>query len=223
MATSGVSNFAPSFDVILQDAVGMVGGGPILADELVAAQRGLDYLLTSIQNQAVLLHKIETTVVPTSAGQQTYPLDQTVSDVLTAHVRTSTTDTLMERHGYERWAEIPVKSQAGRPIAYWFDRQLTGGQMNVWPIPSGNISYQLVLTIQKTAEETIRAFNNVDVPRRFLPALLYGIAYYVGMRRGPRVPTERLALLKAQYNEELRFALNEDRERGSVFIRIGRG
>lgn len=222
MATSGVSNFAPTFDVLLQDAAAMVGGGPILAEELDSARRGLDYLLTSIQNQAVLLHKIETTVVATSVSQQTYSFDQTVSDVLTAHVRTSTTDILMERHGYERWAEIPVKFQTGRPIAYWYDRQLNGGEINIWPIPDGTTAYNLVLTIQKTAEQTIRAFNNIDVPRRFLPALLYGIAYYVGLRRGPRVPTERLTLLKAQYDQELRLALNEDRERGSVFIRIGR-
>jgi hypothetical protein len=66
MATSGVASFSPSFDDILQDAVAMVGGGPVLADELISAKRGLDYLLTSIQNQNVLLHKIETTVIPVS-------------------------------------------------------------------------------------------------------------------------------------------------------------
>lgn len=55
MATSGTSNFDPTFDDILQDAAGMVGGGPILAEELIAAKRGLDYLLTDIQNRNVLL------------------------------------------------------------------------------------------------------------------------------------------------------------------------
>lgn len=222
MATSGISNFAPTFDDILQDAAGMVGGGPILAEELRSAQRGLDYLLTSIQNRTVMLHKIETTVIAASVSQQQYSLDQTVSDVLHGMVRTSTAETGLLRHGYERWAEIPVKDRTGRPTSYWFDRRLDGGDLNVWPIPDGMTDYEFVLTVQKTAEETIRAFHNIDVPRRYLPTLLYGIAYYVGMRRGPRVPTERLALLKAEYEKELRLAIDEDRERGSVFLKIGR-
>ncbi len=221
MATSGVSNFAPTFDTLLQDAAAMVGGGPILADELTAAQRGLDYLLTSIQNRTVLLHKIETTAVSVSSSVTSYSLDQTVQDVLHANIRTSTTEIQLMRHGYERWAEIPVKGQTGRPTAYWFDRRLNGGTVNVWPVPNVD-TYTLVLTVQKTAEETIRAFHNVDVPRRYIPALVYGIAYWVGLRRGPRVPTERLMLLKAQYEQELQKAIEEDRERGSVFIRIGR-
>ena len=68
MATSGVASFDPTFDDILQDAAAMVGGGPLLADELISARRGLDYLLTDLQNRNVLLHKIETTVVPVSAS-----------------------------------------------------------------------------------------------------------------------------------------------------------
>jgi hypothetical protein len=222
MSTSGVSNFDPTFDEILQDAIGMIGGGPILADELIAAQRGMNHLLTTIQNQNVLLHKIETTVVSLSASVTTYPFDNTILDVLHGASRApnTTTQIEMDRYGYEKWAELPNRSHSGRPIAYWFDRRREGNLLNVWPVP--NDSYVAILTIQKTVEDTVRAFNNVDVPRRFTPALIYGIAYWVGMRRGARVPTERLVLLKAQYEEALRGAMQEDRERGSTFIRIGR-
>jgi hypothetical protein len=222
VATSGVSNFDPTFDEILQDAIGMVGGGPILADELVAAQRGLDHLLTTIQNQNVLLHKVETTVVSLSASATTYPLDNTILDVLYGASRAPDANTQieMDRYGFEKWAELPNRSMAGRPIAFWFDRRRNGNLLNVWPVP--NDAYVAVLTIQKTVEDTVRAFNNVDVPRRFVPALIYGVAYWVGMRRGARVPTERLMLLKAQYNEALAGAMQEDRERGSTFIRIGK-
>ena len=83
-------------------------------------------------------------------------------------------------------------------------------------------TYDLVLTIQKTTEDVIRAFNNVDVPRRFVPALIYGLAYWIGLRRNSRVPAERLMLLKAEYEAALREAIGEDRERGSVYIKIGR-
>ena len=220
MATSGVASFNPTFDEILQDAAAMVGGGPLLADELISARRGLDYMLTSIQNQNVLLHKIETTVVPVSASVSSLTFGSSISDVLTATVRTSTTEMLLDRDGYERWAEIPTKSQTGRPTRYWWDRRRDSNIMNLWPLPDQ--TYSIVLTVQKNAEDTLRAFDNIDVPRRFLPAVTYGLAYWVGLRRGARVDQNRLALLRTEYEAQLKAAMREDRERGSVLIRIGR-
>ncbi len=223
MATSGTSNFDPTFDDILQDAAGMVGGGPLLAEELIAAKRGLDYLMTDIQNRNVLLHKIETTVVVASVLASTVNLDNTVLDVLSASARTSTTGSsniVLMRHGFERWAEIPVKTQTGRVTSYWFDRRRSGNQMHLWPLPSADQT--LILTIQKTVEDTIRAFDNIDVPRRFLPAVVFGLAYWIGLRRSARVPAERLQMLKMEYEAALRGAMREDRERGSIFVRVGR-
>jgi hypothetical protein len=220
VATSGVSNFDPTFDDLLQDAAAMVGGGPVLADELISARRGLDYLLTDLQNKNVLLHKIETTVVPVSASVSSISFGPSISDVLVASIRTSSTDIVLDRDGYERWAEIPTKSQTGRPVRYWWDRRRDSNTMNLWPLPDQ--TYTVVLTIQKNAENTLRAFDNIDVPRRFLPAVTYGLAYWIGLRRGNRVDANRLALLRAEYERAVKDAMREDRERGKTLIRIGR-
>ena len=198
----------------------MVGGGPVLADELISARRGLDYLLTDLQNKNILLHKIETTVVPVSTSVSSLTFGPSISDVLVASIRTSSTDIVLERDGYERWAEIPTKSQSGRPTRYWWDRRRDSNTMNFWPVPDQ--VYTVVLTIQKNAEDTLRAFDNIDVPRRFLPAIIYGLAYWIGLRRGTRVDANRLVLLKTEYERAIKDAMREDRERGKVFIRIGR-
>lgn len=220
MATSGVASFDPTFDEILQDAAAMVGGGPLLADELISAKRGLDYLLTDLQNRNVLLHKIETTVVPVSASVSSLTFGPSISDVLVATVQTSTTEMVMDRDGYERWAEIPTKSVTGRPIRYWWDRRRDSNIMNLWPLPDQ--TYNLVLTVQKNTEDTLRAFDNVDVPRRFLPAITYGLAYWIGMRRGTRADANRLNMIKGEYERMVRDAMREDRERGPFLLRIGR-
>jgi hypothetical protein len=216
MATSGVAAFDPTFDDLLQDAAGMVGGGPILADELISARRGLDYLLTSIQNKNVLLHKVETTTVAVSTASVS--LSSSISDVLVASCRFNDTNISMTRDGFERWAEISNKTTEGRPTRYWWDRRRDGNILNVWPIPDQE--YDIVLTIQKNAEDTLRAFDNIDVPRRFLPAVLYGLAYWIGMRRS-KVPETRLNMLKLEYERQLRDAMREDRERAKTYIKIG--
>jgi hypothetical protein len=92
--------------------------------------------------------------------------------------------------------------------------------MNLWPVPDQ--TYTVVLTIQKNAESTLRAFDNVDVPRRFMPALVYGLAYWIGLRRGNRVDAGRLTLLRLEYDRAVKDAMREDRERGKIYIRIGR-
>lgn len=198
----------------------MVGGGPVLADELISARRGLDYLLTDLQNKNVLLHKIETTVVPVSASVSSLTFGPSISDALVASIRTSSTDIVLERDGYERWAEIPTKSQTGRPTRYWWDRRRDSNILNLWPLPDQ--TYTVVLTVQKNAEDTLRAFDNIDVPRRFLPAVTYGLAYWIGLRRGTRVDANRLTLLRTEHERAVRDAMREDRERGKVLIRIGR-
>lgn len=198
----------------------MVGGGPILADELLGAQRGLDYMLTSIQNKNVLLHKIETTTVPISASVSALTFDHTVVDVLSASLVYGTITIVMGRDGFQRWAELPTKSQTGRPTRFWFDRQRDHSDFNVWPLP--DTTYSVILTIQKSMEDTVRAFNTIDVPRRFLPALLYGLAYFIGLRRPGKVPDTRLQILKMEYEKELQGVMREDRERGPFLLRIGR-
>jgi hypothetical protein len=220
MATSGTSAFNPAFDDILQDAAGMVGGGPILAEELQSAMRGLDTLLTQIQNENILLHKVETTTVAVTVSTESVEFDNTILDALNISVRTNGTEMPMTRLGFQQWAELPVKTYTGKPTQYWFDRRRDGNILKLWPIPDQ--TYDIVLTVQKTTEDTIRAFQNVDVPRRFIPCLVYGIAYWVGMRRMGRVPAERLALLKLEFEQTLQGAMREDRERTSVFIRTSR-
>lgn len=220
MTTSGVTTFDPEFDDILQAAVAMVGGGPILAEELQAGMWGINLLLTSLQNKNILLHKIETTTVPASVSVSSITLPADIVDVLTANVRVSATELQLMRDGFQRWSEIPVKSQTGRPIRYWFDRRRGASEFHLWPLP--NTTYDLVITVHKAAEDVVRAYNNVDVPKRFLPALIYGLAYWIGLRRGRRVPLDRLTFLKAMYESELHEAMREDRERGPFFVRIGR-
>jgi hypothetical protein len=58
------------------------------------------------------------------------------------------------------------------------------------------------------------AVNTADIPFRFLPALVAGLAYYIAMK----IPggMERLQVLKAIYDEQWDLASSEDREKASI-------
>jgi len=61
------------------------------------------------------------------------------------------------------------------------------------------------------------AFRPPDVNFRFYPALVAGLAYYIAMKI-PEVPIERRMELKADYEEQFRFAAEEDREKATLRI-----
>jgi hypothetical protein len=61
------------------------------------------------------------------------------------------------------------------------------------------------------------ATQNADTPKRFLPALTCGLAYYMSMKR-PLVPDTKITMLKTNYEEVLARAMEEDRERASIYL-----
>jgi hypothetical protein len=54
----------------------------------------------------------------------------------------------------------------------------------------------------------------MDVPKLFLPSLVAGLAYYVGMKY-PEAVGNRLALLKQEYMEQFNLASEENRVKAS--------
>jgi hypothetical protein len=58
--------------------------------------------------------------------------------------------------------------------------------------------------------------NTQDIPFRFLPAMVAGLAYYLSLK----IPNalERTQMLKAMYDEAWQQAADEDREKASLYI-----
>ena len=62
------------------------------------------------------------------------------------------------------------------------------------------------------------AGQNADVPKRFLPCLSAGLAFYMSIKR-PGVDAGKITFLKQNYEELLERALTEDSERASIFFK----
>jgi hypothetical protein len=51
-----------------------------------------------------------------------------------------------------------------------------------------------------------------DIPFRFLPCMVAGLAYYIAMKK-PEVDGQRVLALKAAYDEQFQLAADEDRDK----------
>jgi hypothetical protein len=56
--------------------------------------------------------------------------------------------------------------------------------------------------------------NDADVPYRFVPCMVAGLAYYLAVKNAP----DRIQVLKLLYEDELQRALQEDGSSSSSYI-----
>lgn len=91
-------------------------------------------------------------------------------------------------------------------------------RVTVWPTPNigtvGDPYYQFVYWRMRRVEDAGGGVNVMDVPFRFIPCMVAGLAYYMGLK----VPgaMERLPVLKQQYDEAWDLAAQEDQEKAAV-------
>ena len=84
----------------------------------------------------------------------------------------------------------------------------------VWPTPDNTQTYQFVYWRLRRTQDAGGGVNVMDVPFRFIPCMVAGLAYYLALK--VQGGAERLPVLKAQYDEAWQLASDEDREKAAV-------
>jgi hypothetical protein len=217
MASSGQTTFNLAIDDVIEQAFEQIGGQPISGEEARSARIALNLLLTEWQNRGVLLWKLVNTPVTLTTSVTSYTLDSDIIDSLQTTINVNGNDLEMNRITYQDYMKLPDKTQTGRPTQFSFLRGKDNVSMTVWPTPDQTYTMNL-LTMTRIQDVTASAIQTADLPFRFLPALVDGLAYKMSMRR-PGVDPSKISFLKQQYEETFAFALEEDRQRTSMFIR----
>ena len=128
-------------------------------------------------------------------------------------VTTSTNDISLDKIDRSAYAALPNKGQTGQPSQYFVDRQITP-TVTLYLTPDANtytfLKYYYIQRIQDAGSYT----NQTDLPYRFLPCMVSGLAFYLSQKYAP----ERVQPLKLLYEDELERALQEDGQRTSLFI-----
>jgi len=86
--------------------------------------------------------------------------------------------------------------------------------VTVWPTPDNSQTYTFVYWRLRRTQDAGGGVNIMDVPFRFIPCMAAGLAYYIAgkMPQG----TERIGMLKAQYDEAWELAAYEDHEKAAL-------
>jgi hypothetical protein len=160
--------------------------------------------------------------IPLVAGTATYNLPTDTVDLLEHVIRTGAgnestqADLTISRISVSTYATIPTKLTQGRPIQIYIDRKTTTPTVTLWPIPDDSQPYTLVYWRLRRIQDAGEGVNTQDIPFRFLPPMVSGLAYYLAMK----VPNglQRIQILKEQYDQDWLQASAEDREKASLRI-----
>jgi|TARA_A100000171_G_C2120702_1_gene140614 hypothetical protein len=218
MATSGTYDFNMDIDEVIQEAMEMIGGEETLGHEPKSARRSINLLLQDWQNRGVMLWTANTSTVDLTTSVTTFALDSSTIDVLEAVHNREDRDIQLERISMQEYLKIPNKGQTGRTTQYAVRHERGNPVVNLWPIPE-NSTDKIKLELVSYMEDVNKsAIQNADISRRFLPCLTAGLAYYMSMKR-PGVEAGRISMIKQEYEERLQRAMDEDRERVSIFLK----
>lgn len=89
--------------------------------------------------------------------------------------------------------------------------------VNLWPTPNppGDQYTFVYYRLRRVQDAGTGGAFEQDIPFRFIPAVVAGLAYYISMKK-PEVAPDRVAMLKADYEQQYQFAAEEDREKASI-------
>jgi hypothetical protein len=89
--------------------------------------------------------------------------------------------------------------------------------INVWPTPNppGDQYMFVYYRLRRMQDAGEGGTYEQDIPFRLIPCTVAGLAYYLSMKK-PEVTPDRIAMLKADYEQQWDLASSEDRDKAPV-------
>jgi hypothetical protein len=232
MTTTGTSAFNLDLADLIEEAFERCGQELRSGYDFRTARRSLNLLTIEWANRGINLWTIEEGTIPMVQGTNTYDLPTDTIDLLEHQIRTNAgqtnnqTDITISRISISTYSTIPNKLAQGRPIQVWINRQSgatyptannpdRSPQVTVWPTPDQSNYYTFVYWRMRRIQDAGNAVNTQDIPFRWLPCMVAGLAYYLSLKL-PNMDAQRVMGLKQDYEQQFQFASEEDREKAPI-------
>jgi len=226
MTTTNTTTFNLDLNNLVEEAFERCGSELRTGYDMRTARRSLNLLTIEWANRGINLWTVDQGTIALTQGTISYNLPVDTIDLLDHVVRTGTgqnqNDINITRISSSTYSTIPNKNAQGRPIQVWVDRQSGATEpsgvayptINVWPAPDQSSYYTFVYWRLRRIQDVGNGVNTQDIPFRFLPCLVAGLAYYLSLKLPDALA--RSEVLKAAYEEQWNFASTEDREKASL-------
>ena len=231
MATSGTTTFETSFsiDEVIEEAYERIGQQPMSGQEMKSARRSLNIMFQEWANRGLHYWEVKNNSITLVNGQSVYTMFRSTSDGTSSTTAVYGVDDILEmsyrnsssvdfpltKINRSQYQSLSNKTDTGTPTQYFVQRFIDRVTVTLYLTPgsteAGNfINYYYVSRIQDAGAYT----NESDVPYRFVPCMVSGLAFYLSQKFAP----QRTQEMKLLYEDELQRALQEDGSSSSSYI-----
>jgi len=214
MATSGTRTFSLDVATAIEEAYELAGLEARTSYDAVTARRSLNIMFADWSNRGIQMwniHKVTTTL---TEGTSEYTINAYDIDILDAYIQRTVggvvTDYSLDRIDRNEFIGIPTKTTEARSTEYWLERLKTP-VIHLYPTPE-NSTDKLIYYVWRRIEDADASTQDIDIPSRFMPCLASGLAYYLCLKKN----TQKLPIIKEQYEQDLMNALRYDEDRSPV-------
>ena len=200
--TSGTTIFDKNFaiDEIIEEAYERIGMQGVSGNQLRMARRSLNILFQEWGNRGLHYWQVANNSITLVADQAVYTMfrstgdgtsDATaiygVDDILEASFRNSNIDTPLTKINRSQYQALSNKTSTGTPTQYFVQRLIDRVTITLYLTPGSSeagkfINFYYVKRIQDVGDYT----NATDVPYRFVPCMVAGLAYYLAIKNAPQ-------------------------------------
>ena len=226
MATSESFNFTLDLGEIIEEAYERAGLELRSGYDYKTARRSLDLLMLEWQNRGLNLWTVKNASHTLTAGTAAYGLSAERIEIIEASLRTDVgdssnqSDLTMERISAVQYSHLTNKLTQGRPLQFYVERSPSNITINMWPVPDSQETYTFVYYYLERIEDSGKpASNNMDVPDRYLPCLVSGLAYNIALKRPESV--QLVPVLKEIYEEQWNMVSDAFREKAALYVTPG--
>jgi len=216
MATSGTRAFSLDVATAIEEAYELAGLEARTSYDAVTARRSMNIMFADWSNRGVQMWEIGKVTTTLTEGTNEYTINAYDVDILDAYIQRSVsdivTDYVIDRIDRNEYVGIPNKATKARPTEFWLERVKTP-IIHLYPTPE-NSTDKLIYYVWQRIQDSTASVNDVDIPSRFMPPLVSGLAYYLCLKKN----VQKLGILKEQYEQDLMNALKYDEDRSSTHL-----
>jgi len=151
----------------------------------------------------------------TSDAVLQFPIGMTDIQEANYRVKSTSVDTPMTKISRSQYQGFSNKTSEGLPNQYWVQRFIDKVTMTLYLTPGSSQAGNYINFYYTKRIDDVGAYTNAtDVPYRFIPCMIAGLAYYLAVKYAP----QRVQELKLLYEDELLRAEDEDGSSNSTYI-----
>ncbi|MFA5898358.1 MAG: hypothetical protein WC829_04515 [Hyphomicrobium sp.] len=185
------------------------------------ARRSINLMFADWANRGVNLWTIEERSQALTESDGSYTLGTDIVDVIEQMIDlTGSSPTKrynMTRVSVSTHATRTNPNIQGRPVEVWYDRGQASVTAHVWPLPDSSGTYTLYFWVLRRMDDAGAYTNTSDMPFRFLPAFISGLAFMIAEKKRQDDPN-LIARLEKRYSDDWTRAAEEDREKATLMI-----